>query len=106
LCPSCLPVGRDPAYPALAGRGTFRPIKRGNDGPTSITNSIPVQNGNLTAKRRGRRAKVDGCFSKNNEDLGEIYGTYFSSEMPYIDHFAARSHVFYHYQEITPIKKI
>src|SRR5512139_2709916 len=22
--PSCLPVGRDPAYPALAGRGTFR----------------------------------------------------------------------------------
>jgi hypothetical protein len=24
--PSCLRVGRDPTYPALAGRGTFRPI--------------------------------------------------------------------------------
>ena len=24
--PSCLPVGRDPAYPALAGRGTCWPM--------------------------------------------------------------------------------
>ncbi len=102
-----LPAGRPgPCLSCFGGTGTFRPIKRGNDGPTSITNSTPVQNGSLTAKRRGRRPKVDGCFSKNNEDLAEIYGTYFSSEMPYIDHFAARSHVFYHYQEITSINKI
>jgi hypothetical protein len=32
--PSCLPVGRDPAYPTLAGRVTVRPRSRKGDHPS------------------------------------------------------------------------